>query len=96
MLDNLNFEFWTILKVLGITIALSPIWFALLLEIWDGMIRPSLLGKLLIKEEAYKLIAEYGDRAAEIAFINEDRAWRYCNSFERGKWRRIRKLIEEL
>jgi hypothetical protein len=31
-----------------------------------------------------------------MAFIKEDRAWRYSDSFEQGKWRRVRKTIERL
>jgi hypothetical protein len=29
-----------------------------------------------------------------MAFVEEDRAWRYSESFEQGKWRRVRKRIE--
>jgi hypothetical protein len=31
-----------------------------------------------------------------MAFAEEDRAWRYSDSFEQGKWRRVRKTIQRL
>jgi len=42
------------------------------------------------------MVARHGGRAAEMAFIEEDRAWRYSRPFEQGKWRRVRKRIERL
>jgi hypothetical protein len=42
------------------------------------------------------MLSRYGDRAGEMAFIEEDRAWRYSDSFQQGKWRRVRKRIERM
>lgn len=74
--------------------ATAPIWGAFLWEIWEGSIRPRLVSCAEIDALAAAMIARYGDRAEEMAFIEEDRAWRYSDSFEQGKWRRVRKCIE--
>lgn len=57
---------------------------------WQFRIRPRLIPTEKIKLLADGLIAAHGDRAEEIAFINEDRAWRYSDSVKQGKWRRVR------
>lgn len=67
-----------------------PIWGTLLWKIWEGMIRPRLISQEEIDALASDLVSQFGTRAAEMAFIEEDRAWRYSDSFERGKWKRVR------
>jgi hypothetical protein len=42
------------------------------------------------------MLVQHADRAEQMAFIKEDRAWRYSDSFEQGTWRRVRKTIERL
>ena len=42
------------------------------------------------------MLVQHADRAEQMALIKEDRAWRYSDSFEQGKWRRVRKAIERL
>jgi hypothetical protein len=42
------------------------------------------------------MLVQHANRAEQMAFIEEDRAWRYSDSFEQGKWRRVRKTIERL
>jgi hypothetical protein len=42
------------------------------------------------------MLVQHADRAEQMAFTQEDRAWRYSDSFEQGKWRRVRKTIERL
>jgi hypothetical protein len=73
--------------------ALAPIWGTLLWEIWDGVIRPRRIARDRIDALAAAMLAQHGDRAEEMALIQEDRAWRYSNSFEQGMWRRVRKRI---
>ena len=80
-----NVVFWVV--------CLFPIWGVLIWEIWQGTIRPRLIPSRLIDTLVLEYILKYGDRAAEYAFINEDRAWRYSDSFEQGKWRRVRRQI---
>lgn len=61
---------------------------------WQGRIRPLLIRHAEIERLADELIDNHGDRAEEMAFIEEDRAWRYSQNFEQGKWRRVRKVLE--
>jgi hypothetical protein len=42
------------------------------------------------------MLARYGPRPEGAAFAEEDRAWRESQTFERGKWRRVRKRIAVL
>ena len=64
-------------------------WFA-----YDHFIRPWLIPKAEIVRMADELIERHGRRAKEIAAMNEDRAWRYCDEFEQGKWRPVRKELQ--
>jgi hypothetical protein len=74
----------------------APIWGSLAWVIWQGSIRPRLIPAAEIEEEARRLLSRCGDRAAEMVFIEEDRAWRYSESFEQGRWRRVRRTIDRL
>jgi hypothetical protein len=76
-----------------IILAVSPIIGAVGWEVWQGQVRPRLIPKAEIEAIAAELVARYGDQAEEMAFINEDRAWRYSDSFEQGKWRRVRRTL---
>ncbi|WP_404401855.1 hypothetical protein [Pelagibacterium halotolerans] len=40
-----------------------------------------------------ELIAKHGPRAEEMAYAEEDRAWRYSDIYEQGKWRRVRREL---
>ena len=80
---------------IGIGAVTSPIWGALLWVLWEGSIRPRLIPRGEIDLLAASMLDRYGPRTAEMAFIEEDRAWRYSQSFERGKWR-VRRRIERL
>jgi len=85
-----------VLSWVGIGAATSPIWGAFLWELWEGGIRPRLVSASEIDALATAMLARHGDRAEEMAFIEEDRAWRYSDSFEQGKWWRVRKRIERM
>lgn len=61
---------------------------------WQGRIRPLLIPRAEIERLADDLFDKHGDRAEEFAAIEEDRAWRYSQNFEQGKWRRVRKELE--
>lgn len=74
----------------------APIWGSLVWMIWEGSIRPCLIPDAEIEAEARRLLARWGDRAAEMAFIEEDRAWRYSETFEQGRWHRVRRMIDRL
>lgn len=74
----------------------APIWGSFVWVIWEGSIRPRLIPASEIEAEARRLLARWGDRAAEMAFIEEDRAWRYSETFEQGRWHRVRLMIDRL
>ncbi len=61
---------------------------------WQGRIRPMLIPRAEIDKLADELIDKHGERAEEFAAMEEDRAWRYSQNFEQGKWRRVRKELE--
>jgi hypothetical protein len=79
-----------------VIVCTGPIFGSLVWVIWEGSIRPRLLPAAEIEAEARRLMDRWGDRAAEMAFIEEDRAWRYSASFEQGRWRRVRLMIDRL
>ena len=89
-------ELASVVKWLLVGAALSPIWGAFLWELWEGGIRPRLVARAEIDAMSASMLSRYGDRAEEMAFIEEDRAWRYSDSFEQGKWRQVRKRIEAM
>ena len=76
--------------------ATAPIWGALLWELWEGSVRPRLIPRAEIDALSASILRRYGDRAEEMAFIEEDRAWRYSDSLEQAKWRRVRKRIQRM
>jgi hypothetical protein len=77
-------------------ICLLPIWGSLLWELWEGSIRPLLVPRAEIDALSMAMLVQHADRAEQMAFIQEDRPWRYSDSFEQGKWRRVRKTIVRL
>lgn len=60
---------------------------------WQGRIRPMFIPRAEIEHLADELVKKHGERAEEMAFIEEDRAWRYSQNFEQGKWRWVRKEL---
>lgn len=79
---------WTVVAAFASFVALVIAW-----EVWEANIRPLFISGIEVNRLADEYSAKYGERAEEMAFINEDRAWRYSESFEQGKWRRVRKAI---
>lgn len=61
---------------------------------WHSRVRPMLIPRIEIENLANQLLSEHGDRAEEFAAMEEDRAWRYSESFEQGKWKRVRNELE--
>lgn len=57
---------------------------------WHRLVRPYFADRYKIQKLTEILIARYGDRADEVAFTEEDRAWRYSETFKQGIWRRVR------
>lgn len=91
-----NMDWWLALKWLVIALAAFPIWGALLWVIWDVRIRPHLIPKAEIEAEAKVMLAQWGERAAEMAFIEEHAAWYRSQSYEQGRWHRVRVAIERM
>jgi len=60
---------------------------------WELSIRPRLIPVGDINALADEMIAKHGPRAEELAFAEEDRAWRYSETFEQGKWHRVRREL---
>ncbi len=84
--------FWKIAFWLAIAAALCPVWWALLWTIWQGVVRPRMIPQAEIDTLARQMIAKHGRQAACAAFVHEDRAWRYSDTFEQAKWRRVRDI----
>ena len=71
--------------------------FVLAMFVWhlvDEYVRPMFIPRSEINALADEMIAKHGDRAEEMAYIEEDRAWRYSEIVEQGKWRRVKREIE--
>jgi hypothetical protein len=85
-------------------VAKAAIWAICLFPIWGrfygssgkGAFGLASVSRTEIDALSAMMLARHGDSAERMAFIEEDRAWRYSDSFEQGKWRRIRKTIERL
>lgn len=77
--------------ILGL--ATAPIWGMLLWSLWRLGIQPRLLPAAEIAALADEVIARYGQRAEEMAFAEEDHAWRTSQAAEQGKWHRVRREL---
>ena len=75
----------------GIGLATAPIWGAFIWELWEAGIRPRLIPAAEIDALTAAMLARYSGNAGKMAFIEEDRAWRYSDGFAQGRWRRVRK-----
>jgi hypothetical protein len=62
-------------------------------EVWQFRIRPMLIPKAKIDAMVDALIVQYGPDAEEMTFGEEDRAWRYSESFKQGVLRRVRREL---
>ena len=72
-------------SVLAVLIAAVAAWHA-----WEFHLRPLRIPKAEITAIADRLIAEHGSRAEEIAYSEEDRAWNDSDTYQQGRWRRVR------
>lgn len=61
--------------------------------ILQQFIRPMLIPKTEINNMADELFQKHGPEAEYHAHIEEDRAWRYSDTYEQGKWRRVRREL---
>lgn len=74
-------------------VCLSPVWGAFVVEIWEGIIKPRCIPQKEIFDAVEKLYADYSEDAFNTACAYEQRACHDCDSFEQGRWRRIREEI---
>lgn len=74
--------------VFAVLIGGVAIWHA-----WDFRLRPLFIPKAKINAIVDELITKYGPRAEEMTYVEEDRAWRYSDTYEQGKWRRVRREL---
>lgn len=72
---------------------LSPPWLAFLWHLVTFRIRPLLIPARDIRAMADALVLKHGDLAEEMAFIEEDAAWRRSDVFLQGRWRRVRREL---
>jgi hypothetical protein len=76
-----------------IALAFTPVFFALGLEVWEALIRPHLLPAADIDRLVAETMRRHPDDPERAAFREEAHHWRRSESFERGKWRRVRREI---
>lgn len=63
-------------------------------EIWQGILRPRLMGRAVLNRLVDEMLTKHGERAEDMAFTMEHRAWYDSDTFEQGKWRRVRKELQ--
>lgn len=76
-----------------VALAASPIVIGIGWEIVEGSILPRLIPHREIERLADDLIRRYPSHPQEAAFIEEHAAWFRSESYDQGKWHRVRKLI---
>jgi len=81
-----NFVWWFI-----VIVCLFPIWGAVLWHAYEFSIRPCLIPKEEIDRLVMQVLAKPDPDAA--AFIEEYAAWHRSDTFEQGRWRRVRREL---
>ena len=82
------------LKWLAIVAALSPIVIGIGWAVVEGSILPRLVPREEIKTMADEVMRDHPDDPEEWVNIEEHAAWHRSQSFEQGKWRRVRGVIK--
>lgn len=62
-------------------------------EVWQFRIRPMLIPKAKIDAMVDALIVRYGPDAEQMTYGEEERAWRYSDSYKQGVLRRVRREL---
>ena len=91
MLDILLF----VLKSALVALAISPVVIGIGLGLFEGSMRPRLIPRTEIERLADDLMRRYPADPEHAAFLKEHAAWFESESYERGKWHRVRKLIRK-
>lgn len=87
---------WLPSNWLVIAAASAPLWGTMLWVYWEVDVRPRLIPKAEIEAEARAMLERWGERAAEMAFMEEHAAWFRSHISEQGRWHRIRVAIERM
>ena len=75
-------------SVLAILVAAVAAW-----HVWEFHLSPLRIPPAEIEAIADGLIAEHGPRAEEMAYSEEDRAWQDSDTYQQGRWRRVRREL---
>lgn len=81
-------ELFLPLSGLAILVAAVAAWHA-----WEFRLRPLLIPKAEIDSIADRLIADHGPDAESAAYAEEERAWYDSDTYEQGRWRRVRREL---
>jgi hypothetical protein len=76
-----------------VVVCTAPIWGTLIWFLNELYIRPLLIPKAEIDRMADELRRSHPADPADAAFTEEVNAWYRSDTFEQGKWRRVRKHI---
>ena len=71
----------------------APALLAFLWHVYAFRLRPLLIPASEITALADALVARHGEDAEEMAFIEEDSAWRRSDIHGQGRWRRVRRAL---
>ena len=74
---------------LGLVVAVA------LFELYAYLVAPYLLPQDVIDLIVEDLILQHGDKALDAAIVREDWAKQDTDTFEQGKWRRVRRELEK-
>ncbi len=87
-MDWRNIIWWVL-----IVICTAPIWGTLIWFLNELHIRPLLIAKSEIERLADELRRSHPADPAEAAFTEEQNAWHRSETYEQGKWRRVRRQL---
>jgi hypothetical protein len=82
-------------KWLCIALAIAPMVFGIGWGIYEGSILPRLIPRTEIDALTDELMRRYPDDPEDAAFNETYNAWHRSNSFEQGKWHRVRKEVRK-
>jgi hypothetical protein len=80
-------------KWLFITLAIAPMVIGVGWGIYEGSILPRLIPRAEIDTLTDEIMRRYPDDPEDAAFNETYSAWHRSNSFEQGKWHRVRKEV---
>ncbi len=78
-----------------VAVSTAPIWGTLIWFLNELYVRPLLIPKAEIERLAKELRLSHPADPAGAAFTEEQNAWHRSETFEQGKWRRIRAHINK-